>query len=447
MITAQEFLEVQSMLAEVVENELGCAIPYPQEFTEISSKPSQFRLAPDPALRWLALLDLAVSPPLLRKHVKERGPAEETIRAYLRFLVSKKHHTQADRDKVDWLATHLFQAREERTKQPTGWPKAPVEEILKGFQPPPLRESSTQLLDDLSSLLEEIRHFETFGQITDSRIIDRGRDLKNRFEDDFFHPDVLAATINYNLIFGKKFHALLQQTIHKVKDIAARQPDERAPNHQELLTHDYRSTAGLFRDLSELGRKQETEKPKPPFILSEARPENAPASPAPFAGSSVSPPQLRDLGINVEAEALKIRKRKEELSVRLRANPSVTSLPGTWSTLPLLEWESGALRAEYPLSEQSFRAEFARNVSQAMAILSLIDDELPQYQEKRGTEYLWKRHYDTLLYLLQEGRCHKDRLLRLAVVTEQKGLIEKAKQLAQTAEKLESGLNRVAAIF
>ena len=132
----------------------------------------------------------------------------------------------------------------------------------------------------------------------------------------------------------------------------------------------------------------------------------------------------------------------------VKAHPGMSSLPGAWASLPLQEWESNSFRTDYAESEQSFRGEFARQVCHAIAILSLIDEELPAYHEKKkGTEFVWKKHYDTLLYLFQEGRTHKERLTRLAADCEGKGLIGKAKQLLQTAEKLETGLGKAAAIF
>jgi len=157
--------------------------------------------------------------------------------------------------------------------------------------------------------------------------------------------------------------------------------------------------------------------------------------------------QLTELGINVALEALSLRRRKEEIKTRLKTNPSLKSLPGPLTSLALMDWESIAFRSDYPDTEESFRVEFARGICHAVSILVRIDEELAAYHEKKGTEYLWKRHYDSLLYLLQEGRLHKQRLGQLAVASERKGSIERAKQLLHTADRLESGLIKVAAIF
>ena len=377
--------------------------------------------------QWLALLDLAVNPHALRNYVIEQRVEEPAIESLLRFLVSKRPHSQADRDKVDWLVTHLFKMREERTRQPTGWPKTAVMEILQGFEFESLTRFAEDSLMEMPSLLDEMKYFERFSQITDSRIIERGRDLKNQFGEEFFHPDVLAAIVNYNLLFGKKFHGLFQDTMRKVHEFAQARPDESPPDAQELLESDYRMTTDAFRQLGDLGRKEA-------------------ASADPVKTLPVEQ-QLRRLGIDPSQEALNLRKRIEELSQRLRTNPGITSIPNPFTALPLHEWETAAFRTQYAETEQTFRADFTRSIRHAIAITSRIYEEIPLYQEKRNSEYLWKKHYDSLVYLLYEGREHKDSLLRLSTISQQRGLQEKAKQLQKTAEKLDSSLSKVATLF
>jgi hypothetical protein len=100
-----------------------------------------------------------------------------------------------------------------------------------------------------------------------------------------------------------------------------------------------------------------------------------------------------------------------------------------------------------PDAEQSYRADFARGICRAITIIYRIYEEIPQYLEKKGTEYLWKRHYDSLVFLLYEGRRHKEALQQLAAASEKRGLLEKAKQLQGTSQKLDTGLAKVAELF
>jgi hypothetical protein len=132
VITASEFSLLHAVFSGIVEKELGHPIPLPQEVREATgardSLPGQ--AAPESCAHWLTLLDLAISPHKLRGYVAAEDPEEPALLALIRFLVFKKSHSETDRDKVDWLFTHLFKKREERRGTPTGWPRKEIQEIL-----------------------------------------------------------------------------------------------------------------------------------------------------------------------------------------------------------------------------------------------------------------------------------------------------------------------------
>lgn len=436
LASTKEFREIQTIYQTVLERELKHSFPLPQiiealldpKITANESQP-----VPRPAEEWLELLDLAVTPHMMRSYFNERGAEDSSLRVLIRFLVSKKSHSQEDRDKVDWLATHLFKLREEQKRRPTSWPKTEILEILDGFDFPMLSRYSEDMLMEMPALLDEVKFFEHFSQITDSRIIQRARDLKNQFGEEFFHPDVLAAIVNYNLFFGKKFHILMQDTMQRVREFA-QTGEKRPPSTAEIMESDYRMTADALRRLSEIGR-------------SEAVASGSPAA-GNLAGQGVPPEQqLKQLGVDVEQEVLYLRNRIEELTMRLRSNLNMTSVPNSFAPLVLSEWEAAAFRTLFPESEQSFRADFARGLCRAITLIYRIYEEIPQYLEKKGTEYLWKRHYDSLVYLLYEGRNQKEILSQLALASEKRGLPEKARQLQSTVQKLDTALAKVAELF
>ena len=157
--------------------------------------------------------------------------------------------------------------------------------------------------------------------------------------------------------------------------------------------------------------------------------------------------QLKHLGVDPAQETLHLRNRIQELAMRFRSNLMTATIPNPVSPVRLHDWEASAFRTQYPETEQTFRAEFARSVCYAIAIVARIYDEIPLYFEKKGTEFLWKKHYDALVFLLYEGRKHRETLLKLSGVSQQRGLHEKAKQLQVTAEKLEASLAKAAAVF
>ena len=450
MTTESEFSYLHTIYMSVVQKELGHPAPLPEQVLEVLSKtdatsPSQ--PVSEPGHQWLSLLDMAVQPQPLRSYLKEHDVGEPALQAMIRFLVAKKSHSQADRDKVDWLVTHLFKVREEQSNNLTGWVKSAMEDILKGIDFPPLSADAQASMAEIPALLDEVRYFESFSQITDSRIIQRGRDLKNQFGEEFFHPGVLTPIVNYNLLFGKIFHAMLQETMQKVHELTRGQPDSKTPDAAELLRSDYRSTAEAFRQLTDLGREQESKKTAAGAGTAASSGQAGSAQMDAIGNIVEWERQMKNLGVDPAIQAAHLRNRMQELTVRLRAKQTITSIPMFGKQLALNDWESSAFRTEYAESEQTFRVEFARSLCHTISIISRIQEELNSYREKKNTEYLWKKHYDALLYLLYEGRRHKDTLARLSSISQQKGLLEKSKQLLLTAEKLETTLSEVAAIF
>jgi hypothetical protein len=435
LATTEEFQAIHAIYQTILEKELKHTLPLPAAIQELLGKTgAASQPAPPVVEQWLALLDLAVSPHLMRNYINERGGEDAALRALIRFLVSKKAHSQDDRDKVDWLTTYLFRKREEQKRRPTSWPKADVEQILDGFEFPMLSRYAEELLMEVPALLDEVKFFENFSQVTDSRIIQRARDLKNQFGDEFFHPDVLAAIVNYNLIFGHKFHHLLKPTMEKVREFARGSEEARQPSDEEILQSDYRLATDALRHLGEIGRKDAV--------------GQVAGQTSGLSTQSMTPEQqLKQLGVDVEQEALYLRNRAEELTMRLRSTASMSSIPNSFAPLMLTEWEAGAFRTLFPDSEQSFRADFARGICRAITIIYRIYEEIPAYLEKKGTEYLWKRHYDSLVYLLYEGRNQKETLTQLSAASEKRGLPEKAKQLQATLQKLNTSLGKVAELF
>ena len=456
VITAKEFFELHSILSEIVKKLLGGVPPVPESVQESLARAESASGAEgekpisEQDLRWVELLNLAVEPPMLRRSLKSRKTSEAAIQALIRFLVSKKPHLRGDREKVDWVVTYLFQVREERKGSPGGWFTSEIENILEGFDFLPLSMPGEEMLLEISALLDELKYFRKFSEITESRIIQRGRYLKGQFGAEFFHPTVLAAIVNYNFLLGRKIQALLQETVRKVSQFTPAS-SETFPDTQELLQRDYRAISDVFQQLTALDRKAELdEEQKKEMKKGAAEKKRGPEQEA--GGATKAKPQsleeqLIDLGIDPGRHAEQLRNRIKEIGMRIRSNPATTSLSYPAGALLLSDWEAKAFLTEYPATEESFRAEFARSVTSAIGIIARMDEELPAYFETKGAEHLWKRHCDALVYLLYEGRRQLEVLGELARSSEKRGLADKSKQLLSTAEKLEGYLGRVAGLF
>ena len=137
--------------------------------------------------RWIQLLDMAITPAMLRLGVSGLDP--EVAEALLRYFARHRDDSCANRDKADLVATFLF-----RYPRVTGqWgqrgygldgsiPLSPFEiallEILSESDVPVLTDADVQLLREFGPLLDQANRFEDFTALMESGIIQRVRELK-----------------------------------------------------------------------------------------------------------------------------------------------------------------------------------------------------------------------------------------------------------------------------
>lgn len=433
MVTVAEFREIHSLFLAILQPQLEHPLFLPegvmQTGTEEDSSASP-QGVPENAMAWLEIVGAAISLHWLRRYAREHGIAEPASRALLRFWIAKKTHFPEDHEKVDWLATYLFKAREQESKEPTGWVKSELQLLLKGIPSSPLGPDAQSLLGELPPLLDDARYLGAFSQITDSNILERGREMKAQLGDDLFNPVALAAVVNYNLVLGRKFDELLDRAILHARDAA---PSTSVHQLTEALRNDYRSNAGVIQQLADLTRKQLTEKAE----------VQVGSGPEPLLDQ-----QLKRLGIDSTHEASKVRGRLRDLATKLMADPTIRSIRICGSPLSLQEWEVNAFRSLTTKREENLQGAFARSVSRAIAILVRIIEELYAYESKKGAgDASWKKHQDALFYLLYEGRGHRAALLQLSSLHRKSDLPEMAQQLVSTAEKLEANLARLDELF
>src|SRR5437867_7290156 len=135
--------------------------------------------------RWLRLLDMAITPAMLRRaFTSETDP--EIAEAMLRYFVRKKDTSDVHRDKTDLVATFLYR----HPRVPGQWeqsgygldgalPLSPFEialiEILADTDVPSLPEEHVQLLRRFDPFVEEVNRFRDFNALIDSGMIGRVR--------------------------------------------------------------------------------------------------------------------------------------------------------------------------------------------------------------------------------------------------------------------------------
>jgi len=217
VVTVVEFRQIHSLFLAILAPQFAHPAPIPEGVQKIirdedasaSSQP-----VPEDALAWLDLVGAAIRPHRLRLYGQQNAIAEAAGRALLRFWAFRKGTAAEDIYKVDWFATHFFMAREEESKQPTGWVKTKLQLLLQGIPFPPLSSDTQSFLGELPPLLDDVRFMGTFHQFTDTRLLERGRELKVQLREDFCNPVALGRG-QLQLGPGKKVRRIAGESDHR----------------------------------------------------------------------------------------------------------------------------------------------------------------------------------------------------------------------------------------
>lgn len=433
MVTISEFRLIHSFFLAVLGQQFERPVPIPdavQKILETADAEAELQPLTETAVAWLDLIGAAISPFRLRQYGQKNRLDQDAARALLRFWASRRKRSIEELDKVDWLVTQFFRVREEQSKEPVGWVTGELQGLLKGIPFPKLGNDAQSFLGELPPMLDDVRYLGAFSQIADSRILERGRELKAQIREDFCNPVALAAVINYNIVLGNKFEELLDRAILQLRDTA---PANTVHDLQEALQNDYRSNGGAIHQLADLTRKEMSEK---------ADVQGAADS------DSLLDQQLERLGIDSARELSKLRGRIRELAKKMMEDTDVRSIRICGSPLSLDKWEADSLRSLTGKREENLQGAFARNVSRAIAFLVRIYEELYAYETKKGAGNVeWMKHHAALFYLLYEGRQHQALLQQLALLHRKGGFPDLAQQLVSTADKLDANLARLKDLF
>lgn len=223
---------VYSFYQKLLQDSVQEPVPLPNNLHLISLGELD-RHFPDPLARirgWLKLLDLAVTPSMLR-HSLTSDVDPEIAETLLRYYARKKAATDVDRDKADFVATFLYR----NPRVPGQWDKhgftldgvvpiPPFEialiEILADAEAPEMPEEYVPILREFDAIREELDSYTTLEALTDAGVVQKGRDLKQAFGTCFYHPGVLATIGPYNAAIGKKLEELFRATTQQLKSFA-----------------------------------------------------------------------------------------------------------------------------------------------------------------------------------------------------------------------------------
>ena len=460
---------VQSFYQRLLSDQLGAELPAPAELApDIISQSDDVRSTLGKMHVWIQLLDMAITPAMLRLGVQP-GLDPEVAEALLRYFARHRDDSGANRDKTDLVATFLFRhPRVAGQWERRGYgldgsiPLSPFEiallEILSESEAPILSDADVQLLREFSPLLDQANRFQDFSALMDSGIIQRVRQLKASLGESIYHPGVLATLAPYNAAFGDRFHTLFAAAADEIKTFANRLEElggsilstvdgvevtvehVAALNQEQLLKVDYSAALEKFRRVSRLRKELER---RPPIARTHS--DSIPSVRTVGAGAAAVAPALvaRYVPVTITPQALsaeeaKLRRVEESIRVFVRvADPKFRQIvPMRYFNLVLSSAEVEAYTADY-LDQSGPRADAARMLLRVVAVTARITTEIEEFKRSRNSRSVWKLHADSLVVLVDLAQRLAEAVDRLAMtIGQQPEMQASSEPLSSSLEKL-----------
>ena len=471
---------VQGFYQKLMRDTLGGDVPIPSGLDEDALRHTERELPNTLSrmYRWLHMLDMAITPAMLR-HALTPDTDSEVAEALLRYFVRRREATDVNRDKTDLVATFLYR----HPRVPGQWeqsgygldgalPLSPFEialiEILADTDVPSLPEEHVQLLRRFDPFLEEVSRFRDFNALIDSGMIGRVRELKQWLDSSFYHPGVLATVSAYNSAFGKKFDELFAKALKEIKTFGEALEEMggtilttvdgvevtvehvAAIQEKQLLEADYGSTFEKFRRVSKLKKELDRRPPIRRSLLTPtartprtsasgaaaaAKPARAGAPKAPAPPAVFQPPAIT--AQQLSAEEVKLRRVEESIRVFVRvADPKYRQVvPMRFFNLTLTAAEADSYNAAF-LEEKSLRAEVARTMIRLVSIAARTRTEVEELKRSQKMSSLWKLHADSIVVLLDMAGTAAEEAGGVAKTAEQNGSGAAARAVHESVKKL-----------
>jgi hypothetical protein len=93
--------------------------------------------------------------------------------------------------------------------------------------------------------------------------------------------------------------------------------------------------------------------------------------------------------------------------------------------------------------EKSFRGDNARALVRMVAVMARIQAEIEEFRQRQNSNHLWRPHAEALVLLQEAAAQANQKALATVQVATLRGLIEKAKILIATIERLRNRLGMV----
>jgi hypothetical protein len=472
---------VQGFYQKLMKDALGGDVPIPNGLDEDALRHTEGELPTTLTrmYRWLHLLDMAITPAMVRQALTPDTDSE-VAEALLRYFVRRREPSDVNRDKTDLIATFLYR----HPRVPGQWeqsgygldgalPLSPFEialiEILADTDVPSLPEEHVQLLRRFDPLREEIARFRDFNALIDSGIIGRVRELKQWLDSSFYHPGVLATVSAHNAAFGQKFDELFAKALTEIKTFGQALEEMggtilstvdgvevtvehvAAIEEKQMLQADYNNTMEKFRRVSKLKKELDRRPPIRRSLLTPVaqasratagsgaaaapRAAKAAAAKAPAAHVVFQPPTVT--AQQIATEEGKLRRVEESIRVFVRvADPKYRQVvPMRFFNLTLTPPEADAYSAAF-LEEKSLRADVARTSIRLVSISARISTELEELKRSQKMSSLWKLHADAIVVLLDMASTATEEAGSVAKTAEQGGSGVASRSIHESVQKL-----------
>ena len=464
---------VHGFYVSLLKDKLGFDIPVPHDIQGAVGGKDRIEQSVNQLQRWLALLDLAIAPVMIRDGLKE-SIRKETAEALLRYSFQKQSLLDSDRDKADFVITFLFRQSGLPVRSGEEWaveePSRFEEEIytILGIDDvPSLPEQHRQLVREFPFIRQEAEDIRHFDKLMDSGIMLRVRDIKQRFGTSFYHPRVLATIAEYNLFIGNHFDELFREAARSIKQFASTvqeaggsimakvEGDVTVKNladvqEDQILETEYGLAQEHLRNISKFKKAVDSrtgQKGTAATATTQARPHPAtlaqPARPVISHAGGSAAEIGRSLDRTVEEGKLRTMLESIRNFIFAADAKSANVFPMRNGNLPLSQPEVEAFKAEFR-GEKSFRGDFAQALANAVALQARMVVELDEFRQRQNSAYLWKPHADSLAFLLQQANRVQEECGSILHVAEGRGLVDKVNGMTATLQKLRAQCVNVA---
>ena len=166
---------------------------------------------------------------MLRRFLEQlkRSDDKKVIFYLIKFYLYGKATEGDQRDKLDFLFTRVgedyLESRGQYLESDPAELRHQVESLVSIMPPSPLETNDVlALVDEIRTLKNRILRVESFETLTSTGLLEETRAFKHRLRMQYFHPDVLLAIIDANVIARHTFMKFYSQEEQKILEDSQR---------------------------------------------------------------------------------------------------------------------------------------------------------------------------------------------------------------------------------